>query len=157
MDRELARNRCRGHAAGLRRADPQSARYRISVCDSGSFDHQRGAHRSLGGAGGGSNDRHDQTAPCRVREFTAGRNCARAALRIMGHPATPIPARPDRLSSWPAGVCGSISHDADYCAVAVAQARHLRSIGIDVEQNRALEVALQDHVCSAEERQCWPR
>lgn len=96
----------------------------------------------------------------RVREFTAGRNCAREAMRRLGLSPGPIGVGPHREPLFPAGLMGSITHTADYCAAAVTSRHDWIGIGIDAEANASLspDVArsicgpnelkqLQDHLC----------
>ena len=67
-------------------------------------------------------------------EFTAGRTCARAALRALGLPAVAILADERRAPLWPDSVVGSITHGAGFTAAAVALRRDVAMLGIDVEQ-----------------------
>jgi 4'-phosphopantetheinyl transferase EntD len=57
----------------------------------------------------------------RLREFRAGRACARAALERLGLPGIPVGRRADRTPSWPPGIVGCIAHTAGCCAAAVAR------------------------------------
>ena len=78
--------------------------------------------------------------PKRQREFTAGRNCARLALRHLG--LDPVPAvrvGPQREPLFPAGVSGTLTHTHGYCAAAVVRQGAVRSIGIDAEVNEPLD------------------
>src|SRR2546423_1898920 len=45
-------------------------------------------------------------SPKRVREFAAGRTCARLALSAQGHAAVPLLPGPKRAPQWPAGFVG---------------------------------------------------
>lgn len=88
---------------------------------------------------GNENDAAGRMAPRRLRVFAAGRACAREAMRSLGHPALPVPVRPDRTPAWPPGVCGSIAHT-DTCAIAaVAPVEVIRSLGIDLESGAPLD------------------
>ena len=49
----------------------------------------------------------ERAVQTRRRDFTAGRVCARRALRDLGLPTTAVPAAADRAPVWPAGVVGS--------------------------------------------------
>jgi 4'-phosphopantetheinyl transferase EntD len=69
----------------------------------------------------------------RVREFAAGRMCARLALAEHGVTAVPIKVGQGRQPLWPPGFTGSITHTGEYCAAAVASRAVARSIGIDAE------------------------
>jgi enterobactin synthetase component D / holo-[acyl-carrier protein] synthase len=92
----------------------------------------------------------------RRREFTAGRSCARRALRALGLPPGPILAGPNREPLWPAGVAGSITHCAGYCAAAVGWRDAVGSIGIDAETHGPLPRGVEEMVCTPAERQ-WVR
>jgi len=70
----------------------------------------------------------------RRREFAAGRACARRALVHIYSEALPIPRGAHGQPLWPAGVVGSITHTAGYCAAAVARRADYRSIGIDAQE-----------------------
>lgn len=74
----------------------------------------------------------------RRAEFAGARWCARDALRRLGVPPGPIPRGPHGAPVWPAGVVGSLTHRADYCAAAVARTGDVRAIGIDAEPNEPL-------------------
>jgi 4'-phosphopantetheinyl transferase EntD len=98
--------------------------------------------------------------PKRRQEFTAGRNCARQALRILGLPANqakvPIGVGSHREPIFPTGVIGSISHCNEFCAAAVARTGGaLVGIGIDVEVNRSLDLDVASLVMSPQERHIW--
>jgi 4'-phosphopantetheinyl transferase EntD len=88
----------------------------------------------------------------RRREFTAGRQCARQALRHLGAPAGAIAVLPSRAPAWPAGVIGSITHCAGLVAAAVAHRRDLWGLGIDAEPCDELEADLVPYLCIEEER-----
>jgi 4'-phosphopantetheinyl transferase EntD len=61
------------------------------------------------------------------------------ALGRLGRPPQPTPVGPDREPLWPAGIVGSITHCADFCAAAVAESTDIAGLGIDAE--RTLPVA----------------
>ena len=88
----------------------------------------------------------------RRREFTAGRNCARAALMQLGYTSTPLAMGIDRAPVFPPGVSGSITHTASYCAAAVVIVGRVASIGIDAESRAPLEEELTPLILSREER-----
>lgn len=69
----------------------------------------------------------------RKNEFTAGRICARVALRKFGHTQFPLLMGKDRAPCWPNGISGSISHTNIYCGVAIAYKKDFPSLGIDME------------------------
>ena len=69
----------------------------------------------------------------RVREFAAGRACARAGLATLGFAPAPLLSGADRAPQWPSGVCGSISHTEGYCIAVVASTQRCAGIGVDAE------------------------
>src|SRR2546425_12563742 len=56
-------------------------------------------------------------------EFTAGRNCARAALSRIGVAPVPVLSGEERDPQWPAGGVGGITHAEGDCAAAVPHPR----------------------------------
>ena len=69
----------------------------------------------------------------RRAEFLAGRVCARAALqRLEGLNFTPAIGE-DRAPVWPAHIAGSITHSTGRAAAIVANKRHWRGLGMDLE------------------------
>jgi len=79
-------------------------------------------------------------------EFSAGRHCARLAMRELDHPPCAILAGRDRAPVWPAGLTGSITHCRGYCASVVARCSSLRSLGIDAERTGAVPCSLIETV-----------
>jgi len=72
--------------------------------------------------------------PARIAEFAAGRHCAHQALQAFGVAAdVPLLRGPRREPLWPAGLVGSITHTAGYCAAVVAPASACAGLGIDAE------------------------
>jgi 4'-phosphopantetheinyl transferase EntD len=69
----------------------------------------------------------------RRREFALGRACARRALAALGMPDAPLLRGPERGPQWPAGVIGSLTHTAGFCAAAVARQGSLLALGLDAE------------------------
>jgi 4'-phosphopantetheinyl transferase EntD len=74
----------------------------------------------------------------RRESFTAGRTCARQALRAMGMPEVPILRGREQEPIWPDGIVGSITHCDGYCAAALGYSRDFISLGIDAETNEPL-------------------
>ncbi|AMB87108.1 4'-phosphopantetheinyl transferase [Pseudomonas agarici] len=69
----------------------------------------------------------------RQAEFLAGRLCARTALlQLDGTDCVP-PIGEDRGPVWPSHVCGSITHSNGRAAAIVADKRHWRGLGMDLE------------------------
>jgi 4'-phosphopantetheinyl transferase EntD len=87
----------------------------------------------------------------RRHEFIAGRVLARAAMVGLGAQPQCVPAGPDRSPAWPPGIVGSITHSVSWCAVAVARADEVGSIGIDIEEAGAVGPELWPTVCTAAE------
>jgi 4'-phosphopantetheinyl transferase EntD len=74
----------------------------------------------------------------RRESFTAGRTCARQALKAIGMPEVPILRGREQEPIWPDGIVGSITHCDRYCAAALAYNRDFISLGIDAETNEPL-------------------
>ncbi len=87
----------------------------------------------------------------RRREFTAGRNAARAALGALGVEVVSIPVGPQREPVLPACVSLSITHCDDYCAATAIRCGDVGSMGIDAERNVALPAEIRDRVVTADE------
>lgn len=90
--------------------------------------------------------------PGRVREFSAGRFAARAAMLALGLPPLPIPMGPDRAPCWPAGLIGSITHSASLCLAAVGRVGTVSAIGLDIEDDSPLPANLWPVICDDAER-----
>ena len=105
----------------------------------------------------------------RRREFRAGRNCARSALRRLGLEPGPILTGESGAPLWPPGIAGSITHCAGYRAAAVAWASDTVTIGLDAEPCETLPDGVLDLVSLPTERHglrdcsdfapgiCWDR
>lgn len=89
----------------------------------------------------------------RKAEFAAGRIAARRALMAIGHRPTAIPVSLDRAPIWPAGIGGSIAHSA---GLAIAAVRIGGPLGIDIEEDAALEPALWPVICAPDELAMLP-
>jgi 4'-phosphopantetheinyl transferase EntD len=87
----------------------------------------------------------------RRREFGVGRTCAHRLLSSLGFEPEPLLPAADRSPQWPRGAIGSIAHSGQICAVAVARADRLASIGVDVEPDEPLEDELWATVCTDRE------
>lgn len=92
----------------------------------------------------------------RRAQFGTGRLCARRALAQLGLPTGPLLVSAGGMPSWPGGCVGSITHTATYCAVAVKPAPPWRSVGVDAEDLRPLDVGILEAVTSDAERR-WVR
>jgi 4'-phosphopantetheinyl transferase EntD len=92
----------------------------------------------------------------RVQEFAAGRQCARHALRELGFADEAIPVQHDRQPAWPAGIVGSITHTAGFCAAVVAERTRFAALGIDTEISGAVKPELWESICVTDE-DAWLR
>lgn len=101
---------------------------------------------------GAEADRVARAAEERRREFATGRACARRALSRFGVRPAPLLAGPQGEPLWPGGFVGSITHCNRYRAAAVADARHVRALGIDAEPHEALPPEILACVAGLEER-----
>ena len=86
----------------------------------------------------------------RLREFAAGRACARAAMAALGLSPAPLPMEADRAPRWPAGLRGSIAHSVTLCVAAVT--REDIHIGIVLEPLEKMEDSLIPTICTEAER-----
>lgn len=93
-----------------------------------------------------------RAAEKRRREFTAGRNCAREALALLGAEPAPILVGERREPRWPPGIVGSITHVDGYCAAVVARGDVVRAIGIDAVAHEPLDPSVAALVCTDRER-----
>lgn len=80
--------------------------------------------------------------PKRVREFRAGRACARAALKQLGIEGFALRPGEHREPLWPSGVVGSITHTLGYAAAAAGRTCSVRAVGIDAELSTVVESSL---------------
>ena len=69
----------------------------------------------------------------RQQEFSAGRMCARQALKSLGCFTGPLHKLPNRSIAWPEGIIGTISHNEIWCGAAVARHCDVSGIGLDIE------------------------
>jgi 4'-phosphopantetheinyl transferase EntD len=87
------------------------------------------------------------------RASGAARIVARQLLARLGHAGCALPKAPSGAPVWPAGVVGSLAHDARVAVSAVAMSRDLTALGIDVEPAEPLPSDLLDLVATPRERQ----
>lgn len=73
-------------------------------------------------------------APRRIRDFSAGRHCARLALSTLGFTGEPLLAGTHREPLWPTGTTGSITHTDGLCAAVAAKQTVCLSLGVDAEK-----------------------
>jgi 4'-phosphopantetheinyl transferase EntD len=88
----------------------------------------------------------------RLREFTAGRVCARAALAQLGYDAVAIGVGAQREPLWPTGVVGSIAHSNALAAAVVSTDPAILGLGLDLEPDEDLPAEVLERVCRPEER-----
>jgi len=91
-----------------------------------------------------------------LRQSGAARRVARGLLAELGHPDAPLPPRRRMPLAWPAGIVGSLAHDAEVAVAAVAPAAALLSLGIDVEPAEPLPPLLVAKVATERERAAYP-
>jgi 4'-phosphopantetheinyl transferase EntD len=89
--------------------------------------------------------------PARRREFAAGRDCARRAMRELGLPGGPVLRGARRAPLWPEGVVGAITHSDGFCAAAVARSSDLAGLGLDAEREAPLSERALARICSPRE------
>jgi 4'-phosphopantetheinyl transferase EntD len=75
-----------------------------------------------------------RSVPKRQAEFFFGRWAAREALVQCGVAGFDVGIGTSREPVWPPGVVGSLTHCHGYAAAAVARARDLQCLGIDIER-----------------------
>ena len=86
------------------------------------------------------------------RASGAVRLVARELLTKLGHPEAPIPRSPSGAPIWPKGIVGSLTHDAQVAAAAIAKKRDYYGMGIDVEPTEAVDLDIYDMVVTNAER-----
>jgi len=97
-----------------------------------------------------------QAIPKRRAEFATARILAREALAAIGAPPVPLVPRANGVPTWPPGTMGSISHTEGYCAVVVGRTPPLHSVGLDVENLRAVDASVAALILTDRE-QAWLR
>jgi 4'-phosphopantetheinyl transferase EntD len=93
-----------------------------------------------------------QAVEKRVREFRAGRACARRGMARLGVQNFALLKGPDRDPIWPGGIVGSITHCAGFVAAAVAPSDSIRGLGLDAEPSETLGENLVPMICTPTER-----
>ncbi len=89
--------------------------------------------------------------PKRLREFTAGRACARDALVLLGCSPVPLLKKTDGSVAWPHGITGSVSHSDRWCGVAVAYNNKIRSVGLDIEKISRISKRIHRKILTSQE------
>jgi enterobactin synthetase component D / holo-[acyl-carrier protein] synthase len=87
----------------------------------------------------------------RISDFSAGRLCARRALRELGIEGFSLLPAKDRQAVWPAGITGSITHTDGYSAAVVIRQGRVRSVGLDSEAVGAVHEELWPRICAPAE------
>ena len=87
----------------------------------------------------------------RQQEFSAGRMCARQALKHLGCFAGPLRKLPNRSISWPEGIIGTVSHNEIWCGAAVARRCDVAGIGLDIETVTRIGEKLWRRILTTEE------
>jgi 4'-phosphopantetheinyl transferase EntD len=88
-----------------------------------------------------------RAVPKRVREFAAGRLCARRALAEFGILDFPIQVADDRQPIWPESMTGSITHTGGYGAAVVAERGTVAALGLDSEVIGDVTAKLWPSIC----------
>lgn len=73
----------------------------------------------------------------RLREWLAGRYCAKMAARKIGVKLNSLSAGNDRAPIWPDGIVGSISHTKELAIAAVST--EVKMLGVDCEKLMSIE------------------
>ncbi len=88
----------------------------------------------------------------RRREFSTGRFLAAKALAELGVKETVVKRGSANEPVWPAGIVGTISHDAELCVVVVARDSCSSGIGVDIEKIDASVSELLGMILRPDER-----
>jgi 4'-phosphopantetheinyl transferase EntD len=86
------------------------------------------------------------------RASGAARIVARQLLTRLGYPECPVPRAASGAPVWPAGVVGSLAHDARVAVATVGRSRDIGALGIDVEPAECLPSELLEVVATPQER-----
>ena len=86
------------------------------------------------------------------RASGAARIVARQLLARLGYPECPVPRAASGAPVWPAGVVGSLAHDARVAVATVGMSRDVGALGIDVEPAECLPSELLALVATPRER-----
>lgn len=100
---------------------------------------------------GAETDLANCMAVTRRREFSAGRNAARMALRHLQFEECAIPIGPHGEPGWPPGAAVSISHSPTHVCAIVALSRCHQSLGVDLDDVRPLGDAAAADLMTPEE------
>jgi 4'-phosphopantetheinyl transferase EntD len=86
------------------------------------------------------------------RQSGAARIVARQLLSRFGQPPQPIPKADRGMPVWPAGIVGSIAHDARVAVTAMAARTDFLSVGIDIEPAGPMAAGVLELVVTPAER-----
>jgi 4'-phosphopantetheinyl transferase EntD len=87
------------------------------------------------------------------RASGAARIVGKTLLAELGASAgVELPRSASRAPIWPPGFVGSLAHDGEYAAAAVARSNSLRGVGIDIEPALPLPEELLDMIVTQSER-----
>jgi 4'-phosphopantetheinyl transferase EntD len=89
------------------------------------------------------------------RASGAARRAARELLSELGHVDAALPRSATGAPVWPAGIVGSLAHDATVAIAAVARRDAIAALGIDIEPLEPLPFKIDD-VATARERRSLP-
>jgi len=92
-----------------------------------------------------------RAVPKRVREFAAGRLCARRALAEFGFAHFPVEVADDRQPLWPDSLAGSITHTTGLCAAVVAPRPGTAALGLDSEVVGDVNAEIWPSICVPDE------
>lgn len=93
----------------------------------------------------------ERAVPKRVGEFAAGRACARRALEELGVRDFILRVGAHREPLWPAGIAGSITHTAGFCAAVATHTTLVAALGLDAEHREAVHRRLWRQIATSEE------
>jgi 4'-phosphopantetheinyl transferase EntD len=86
------------------------------------------------------------------RASGAARIVARTLLAQLGHAECAVPRSAAGDPMWPAGIIGSLAHDARVAVAAIATQREIAAVGIDIEPAEHLPSELLEMVATPAER-----
>ncbi len=87
----------------------------------------------------------------RISDFSAGRACARLALKALGIEGFSLLSARDRQPIWPVGITGSITHTDGYTAAVVIRQGSVRCVGVDSELISSVHEGLWPRICTPAE------
>jgi len=93
----------------------------------------------------------ERVAARRLKDYAAGRECARLALRQLEIEDFALLPASDRQPLWPPQITGSITHTHGYCIAVAARRSQVGGLGIDAELAQAVHEELWPRICRPEE------